>query len=525
MAVLHGEKIRSKLLTGVNRLADAVVVTLGPRGRNVCIEKSFGAPLITKDGVSVAKEVELHDPWENMGARLIREASSKTSDDAGDGTTTATVLARAMIVEGLKLVVSGFAPIDIKRGMDRALVYIDAVIDELSTPLQSQIDIESIATLSANGDAEVGRIVAEAVMKVGKDGVVNIEEGRSTSIVIEATDGMRIDRGWLNQTFIMDEEKRTSVLENAHVFISDMPLSSLRHMVGVLDQIIDTGRPVLWVAPDFETDAVATLYPNLQRKVLISQPMKAPGFGFQQQEILKDLAVLTGATLVTKELGMTFRDVTLDMFGTARLVTLTEKHTTIVDGVGTPEALDERISSLRAQLTASGSEFDKEKIQERIGKLLGGICSIKVGASSELALRELKGRLEDALHATRAAIDEGLVPGGGVCLARACKTALASIDEDVPVEELPGFRVACNACLEPFYAILRNAGVKSPGKYLDQILESNDIFLGVDARTLELVNLRDKGVLDPTKVVRATITNAISVAGILITTEAGIRKT
>lgn len=523
MTVLHGEKIRSKLLTGVNRLADAVVVTLGPKGRTVCIEKPFGAPLITKDGVSVAKEVELHDSWENMGVRLVREASSKTSDDAGDGTTTATVLARAMVVEGLRLVAAGFAPIDIKRGMDRALSYIDSVIDELTTPLSAQADVEAIATLSANGDSEVGRIVAEAVMKVGKDGVVNIEEGKSTSIVIEATDGMRIDRGWLNQTFILDEEKRISTLEDAFVFVTDMPLASLRHMVGVLEQIIATGRPVLWIAPDFETDAVATFYQN--RKVFVSQPMKAPGFGIQQQEVLKDLAVLTGATLVTKELGMIFRDVTLEMFGTARIVTLTEKHTTIVDGIGTSEAIDDRIVSLRAQLDSSGSEFDKEKIQERIGKLLGGICSIKVGASSELALREVKGRLEDALHATRAAIEGGLVPGGGVCLARAGQTALAAIDGDIPIEELPGFKLACNACQEPFYAILRNAGVRNPGSYLDKVLESDDLFFGVDARTLDFVNLRDLGVLDPTKVVRATVTNAISVAGILITTETGVRKT
>jgi len=524
MSVLRGEEIRSKMLAGVNKLADAVVGTLGPKGRNVCLEKSFGAPLITKDGVSVAKEVELPDPWENIGARLVREAASKTSDDAGDGTTTSTVLARAMVVEGNRLVVAGHAPIEIKRGMDRALMYLEEAIGELSIPVRTQQEVEDIATLSANHDAEVGKIVAEAIAKVGKDGVVNIEEGKSTSIVVEATDGMRFDRGFFNANFILDEAGRKVELEDALVFITDMTLSDLRPLLGVLEQVVEVKRPVLWVAPDFDPNAIALFHQNNQRKTFISQPIKAPSFGHQQQEILRDLAVLTGATLVTKEQGMSFRDVTFDMLGSARTVTITDKHTTIVDGAGTQEAVDTRINELRAQIHSSGSEFDQEKLQERIGKLNGGVCSIKVGASSELALRELKGRLEDALHATRAAIEEGLVAGGGTTLARAAKAALDSIDEDIPAEELPGFKLACNACFEPFRAILRNGGIRNPDGYLDRVLEVTDPLFGIDANTMELVNLKGMGVVDPAKVVRSAVTNAISVASTLLTTEAGIHK-
>jgi chaperonin GroEL len=523
MAVLHGEEVRRKLLAGVNKLADAVVVTLGPKGRNVCLEKSYGAPLVTKDGVSVAKEIELHDPYENMGALMVREASSKTSDDAGDGTTTATVLARAMIVEGMKLVAAGFAPIEIKRGMDRALVVINDAIDVFSYPVESQADVEAIATQSANGDQRIGSIVAEAVMKVGRDGIINIEEGKSTSIVIEATDGMRIDRGFASVSFALDEASRQSILVNPYVFVTDLPLSNLRPLLPLLETLVETGRPILWISPDFEKEALAILYQNQQRGIVVSQPVKAPSFGLQQAEILRDIAALTGATLITKDQAMTFSDATLEMLGSAETVTVTDKHTTIVGGGGEDDAIDLRVAEIRAQISASGSEFDKEKLQERLGKLLGGICSIKVGAASELELRELKGRLEDALHATRAAIDEGLVPGGGVCLARAAHAALSETLA-VPVEERPGFKLALEACVAPFYAILKNAGARSPDRLLDQVLGSDNPFMGVDARTLEVVDMVERGILDPTKVVRSTIQNAISVASTLLTTEAGITK-
>jgi chaperonin GroEL len=527
--ILHGEEIRAKLLAGVNKLADAVAVTLGPRGRNVCLEKNFGAPLVTKDGVSVAKEVDLSDPWEDMGSRMVREAASKTSDDAGDGTTTATVLTRAMVVEGNRLIAAGFAPIALKRGMDRALEQIAAIIDEdLSMPISSQEDVEAIATLSANGDTRVGKIIAEAVMKVGKDGVIHIEEDKGTQLVIEASDGMQLDRGLYGANFIMNEETRTAELENPYIFVSDMPIRNLRTIVGVLEQIAKSGRPSLWIAPDFGGDAIPLFAQNLAKKTLIAQPVKAPSFGAQQSELLKDIAALTGATLLSKDQGMSLTELNLEMFGSARLVTLTDKATTIVDGAGLQPAIDERIAMIKAQIETSGSEFDREKLQGRMGKLLGGVCSIRVGASSELELKELKGRLEDALHATRAAIDEGVVAGGGVCLARASRLALDDLEVEggVPMDadELAGFKLVAEACLVPFTAILRNAGVRSPERYLDQVLESGEPFVGVDARTLELVDLKECGVLDPARVVRSAIVNAVSVASTLLTTEAGIRK-
>lgn len=538
MAVKQGTDIRKKLLRGVNKLADAVIVTLGPKGRNVCMEKSFGAPLITKDGVSVAKEIELEDPWENMGARLIREVSSKTSDDAGDGTTTATVLARAMFVEGMRLIAAGYAPISLKRGMDKAYLYLEHGIFNQSVPVREQSDIEGVATLSANGDERIGKVVAEAVAKVGKDGVVNIEEGKTTDITIEATDGMRIDRGWISPAFMMDPDTYSSTLDNPYVFITDMTISAIRPFVPVLEKVLQERRPILWIAPDFDGEALAALCQNFGAKTLISQLIKAPGFGMQQAELLKDLAILTGATFVSKDLGMTFEGITLEMFGSARTVKITDKSTTIVDGGGTTEAIDERIEQIKTQIASTGSEFDREKLQDRMGKLLGGVCSIKVGAHSELALKEIKARMEDALYATRAAIDAGLVPGGGMCLIRAAWAAQAivtpyrtGLNTEEPPHPLPsndeewaGFKIALDACRAPFDAILLNGGIKNPDKFLDKIQDDEDEFTGVDARTMEITHLKMVGVLDPTKVVRSAISNAISLTGTLITTEAAIHK-
>lgn len=541
MAVKHGVDIRKKLLSGVNKLADAVVVTLGPRGRNVCLEKAFGAPLVTKDGVSVAKEIELHDPWENMGARLVREVASKTSDDAGDGTTTATVLARVMFVEGMRLVAADYAPLSLKRGMDKALAYLDEALFHQSFPVRSQEDIENVATISANGDEKIGKIVAEAVAKVGKDGVVNIEEGRTMDILLEATDGMMIDRGWLSPAFMMDSESRCSVLENPYIFVTDMTISAIRPFIPALEQVIKESRAVLWIAPDFDGEALAALCQNFGAKTLISQLVKAPAFGSQQVEILKDLAVLTGATFVSKEMGMTFSDVTLEMFGSARSVKITDKTTTIVDGSGTAEDIDARIERIKVEITRTGSEFDREKLQDRLGKLLGGVCSIKVGANSEVVLKEIKARMEDALYATRAAIDEGLVPGGGMSLIRAAKSVLeraeafrnGQMTEAPPYplpdgnEEWAGFKLVLEGCREPFDRILKNAGVKNPDKLLDAALglEGGDEFTGVDARTLEVTDLKMVGILDPTKVVRAALSNAVSITGTMLTTEAAVRKT
>jgi chaperonin GroEL len=537
MPIKHGSDIRNRLIAGVNKLADAVVVTLGPKGRNVALEKSFGAPLITKDGVSVAKEIELPDPWENLGARLIREVASKTSDDAGDGTTTATVLARAMLIEANKLIVAGMSPNSLKKGMDKALAYVEQGVYDQSFPVQSQVDVEGVATVSANGDSTIGKIVAEAVAKVGKDGVVNIEESRGLGIVIEATDGMKIESGLISPELRTDPQGDCSSLDNPYIFVTDMTLAMIRPFVNILEAIVKEQKPIIWIAPDFEGEALATLCQNFGAKVLISQLVKAPAFGMQQTELLIDIATLTGANLYTKDKGMTFQDVQLSDFGSCRTATLTTKATTLVDGGGTVEAIDSRIEQIKSQIERTGSEFDREKLQSRLGKLLGGVCSIKVGANSELELKEIKGRMEDALYATRAAIDEGLVPGGGMCLARASWVSKARLEDTYSEENPPpfplpegeeetaGFKLVLNSCFEPFSAILLNAGVKNPDKYLDKIQETTeDEFLGVNAQDLSIVNLKDAGVLDPTKVVRSTISNSVSLVGTMITTETGIYR-
>jgi len=532
MPVKYGSDVRSRLLAGVNKLADAVVVTLGPKGRNVCIDKAFGAPLITKDGVSVAKEIELPDPWENLGARLVREVASKTSDDAGDGTTTATVLARAMFIEAHKHLVAGMSPDNLSRGMNQALVYIERGIFNQSFPVKTQEDVASIATVSANGDANIGKIIAEAVAKVGRDGVVNIEESKGMGITIEATDGMKIESGLISSDFRTNPAEDCSDLENPYIFLTDMSFDMIRPFVNVLETIANEHRPVIWIAPDFGGEALATLCQNFGAKILISQLVKAPSFGMSQFEILQDLAALTGATVFSKDLGMTFRDVTMEHFGTVRSAKLTTRTMTLVEGGGFEEAIDLRIAQIKAQIECAGSEYDREKLQDRLGKLLGGVCSVKVGAHSELELKEIKGRMEDALYATRAAIEEGLVPGGGMCLVRAswfANTWLEFHGEEIPdplpenEEERAGFRLVLEACLEPFRAILTNGGIRNPDKFLDKIQEAvEDELLGVDAQTMTLVNLKESGVLDPTKVVRSTISNSVSVVSTMLMTETGI---
>jgi chaperonin GroEL len=531
MAIKHGTDVRKAILRGVNKLADAVVVTLGPRGRNVCLEKAFGSPTVTKDGVSVAKEIELADPYENLGARLVREASSKTSDDAGDGTTTATVLARAMYAEGIRLVTAGMAPVNVKRGMDLALPFIVSAVEAMHLPVESQEDIEAVATLSANGDAKIGKVVADAVARVGKDGIVNIEEGKTTDIVIEATDGMRVERGWLSPLFMMEAETASSTLDEPYIFVTDIPMTVIRPFLPALEEIVRQNKPILWIAPDFEGEALAALCQNFGKKSLISILVKAPGFGTQQAETLRDVAVLTGATFVTKEQGMTHHNVTLADFGRARTVKVTERHTTIVDGAGKEEDIDARIEQLKAQASRAGSEYDREKIQDRLGKLLGGVCSIKVGSSSEVELKEIKARMEDALHATRAAIDSGMVPGGGAALVKAAhRVSTVLNDEEVDAafdtpnnaEEWAGFRLVLKACEEPFRRILQNGGVNAE-RYIERVQEGEDME-GYDARALEMADLRERGVLDPLQVVRAAVTNAVSLSSTLLTTEAAIIK-
>lgn len=534
MPIKFGTDARKRLLIGVNTLADTVAVTLGPRGRNVCLEKPFGGPLVTKDGVSVAKEIELPDEWEELGVKLVREAASKTSDDAGDGTTTATVLARFFFYEGMKLVEAGLAPIDLKRGMDKAA---EAVIEQvigLSLPVKDQSAIESVATVSANGDEELGRVVAAAVAKVGKDGVVNIEEGRGIETETVAVDGMQFDRGWFNPVFMTDGEQQETVFDMPYILVTDFVVSAMRPLVPLLEAVKDESRPLIIIAPDFQGECLPLLAQNLN--VLRSCLVKAPGFGARQKEILQDIATLTGAEFITSEKGMSFDSCfgdapggPLSFLGSAGRVKITAKDTTIMDGEGSQEAIDARIEQLRAQIAQTGSEYDSDKLRERLGKLLGGICVIKVGAPSEVAMKELKARMEDALYATQASIDEGIVPGGGTALVRAAQKVGALYKLTEGDKTLPGWQLVLRGCEEPLRQIVRNAG-SSGAVWVEKVKDAFDpgepdtLFVGVDARDLTLKNLVDAGILDPTKVVRCAIANAVSVASTMLTTEATVRK-
>jgi chaperonin GroEL len=437
MPIRHGMEARKSILAGVNALADAVAVTLGPRGRNVCMEKAFGNPLITKDGVSVAKEIELGDQWENLGVRLLREVASKTSDDAGDGTTTATVLARKLCVDGMQLVEAGFPPVHLKRGMDKAAEWVVDRLLGISLPVKSQQDIENIATVSANGDRVIGKLIAEAVAKVGKDGVVNIEDGRGTETVLEAVDGMALDRGWFHQEFCLDPERQESVLTDPLIMVMDQPLTACRPMVTLLNAVVESHRPFLVIAHDFGGEAVPLFIQNRKAGILTTVLVKAPGFGIKQKAMLQDIAALVGAQLISPDLGIALGDVTIDMLGTARSVRVTSKETVIVDGGGTQEAIDDRVARIRGEMSKTGSEYDMDFLRGRLGKLLGGVCVIKVGAHSETAVKELKARMEDALFATKASIDEGVVPGGGAAYLHAAQMSLAGLDPEADTGDLP----------------------------------------------------------------------------------------
>jgi len=535
MSQKYGSDVRKAMLSGVNQLADAVVITLGPRGRNVCLEKAFGSPLVTKDGVSVAKEIELSDPWENLGARLVKEVASKTSDDAGDGTTTATVLARYLAVEGNKLLVAGFPPVAMKRGMDKAVTFLLDQIVGLSLPIKSQADIENVATISANGDREIGKIIADAVAKVGKDGVVNIEEGKAGHTTIEATDGMKLDRGWANAEFCRDGNAQESVFHDPYVLVTDLTFAGVRPLVPILEHIVKERGSLVIIAADFSGDAIPTFVMNLKNDTLMSCLVKAPGFGIQQDALLQDIAVLTGATLITKSLGMNLDGITLDMLGRAGRIRINGKETTITDGGGTEDALATRIAQLKAEIDRTGSEYDSDKLRERLGKLQGGICVVKVGAPTETAMKELKARMEDALYATKASIDEGVVPGGGTTFIRAAQRVQAllecpdDLDDDsqanLPVGDAEGFgfRLVLKACEEPLRWIVQNAGA-SGDVWVERVQSVEDEFVGVDAMDLKLKNFLEAGILDPVKVTRCALANAVSIASTLLTTEVGIRK-
>jgi len=518
MTVQYGAEARRGILEGINKLADAVVVTMGPKGRNVCLEKSFGSPFITKDGVSVAKEIEFEDPWENMGCLLIREAASKTSEDAGDGTTTSVLLARFMAIEGIKLIEAGFPPVQLKRGMHKALVELCEHLTGFSIPVKNQEDVESVATVSANGDREIAKIIADAVARVGKDGVVNIEEGRGVETVVETTDGMKLDRGWINPEFCLDGENQESVLKNPYVLVTDQNITSVRPLVSLLEALMEMGGSLLIIAPEFQGDAIPTFYMN--REKLKVQLIKAPGFGQAQYDTLEDISVLTGATFITKTTGMNFDGIGVEDLGRLGSVRVTAKDTVLVDGEGGQEALDARIAQIKGAIGRAGSEYDKDKLRERMSKLLGGVCVIRVGAASELSMKETKSRMEDALYATKASIDEGIVEGGGMAYLLAAQMVWKQRPENLPLNETPGFEVVLRACEEPLRQIVANSGMVGE-LYVAKAQEDG---FGFDASDMTQKDLFEAKVVDPTKVVRSALTNAVSVAGMLLTTEAVVHK-
>jgi chaperonin GroEL len=524
------------MLQGILKMADAVAVTLGPGGRNVGLDKAFGSPVVTKDGVSVAKEIELFDRFENLGSKLLQEVASKTSDDAGDGTTTAIVIARYLAQHGIRLVEANHPPVAIKRGMDMALPLLDEVILKMSSPIQGPDHIASIATISANGDRSIGEIIAKAVAMVGKDGIVNIEEGKTMSTTLETTDGLKFDRGWANPFFCLDIENQSGVLENPFVLVTDMVLSNVKMIVPLVEEIAKQQRSLFIIAPDYSGDFLPMFVVNLAKGKFTSILVKAPAFGAQQVELLQDIAVLTGATMLSKNLGMTLESLTLEMLGTVRHVTVKVNSTTLVDGGGSAEAIDYRVRQIKAEIASSGSEYDKDKLRERMAKLLGGICVIKVGAVSELAMKELKARMEDALYATKASIDEGVSPGGGIAYLRAAQRVTESLQDekaapqivaqyDLPVDdaELEGFKIVLRACEEPLRQMISNAGHVGE-VYVEKVLALKDHYVGIDFTDFQFKDMREAGILDPTKVVRSALANAVSVVGTLLLTEVGICK-
>ncbi len=517
--VRFSEEARNKVLRGVNVLADAVTVTLGPRGRNVCLEKSWGAPTVTKDGVTVAKEIQLEDKFENMGAQMVKEVASKTSDVAGDGTTTATVLSRAIFGEGLKLVAAGHDPMSIKRGIDKA---VEKVIDELkslSKPTRDRDEIAQVGTISANNDSTIGDILAEAMDKVGKEGVITVEEAKGLETTLDLVEGMRFDRGYLSPYFVTDPERMESVYEDAYLLIHEKKISSMKDLLPVLENVAKTGKPLLIIAEEVEGEALATLVVNKIRGTLKVVAVKAPGFGDRRKAMLEDIAILTDGKMIAEELGIKLENVTLKDLGRSKRVIVDKDNTTIVEGAGKKSAIEGRISQIRAQIDETTSDYDREKLQERLAKLAGGVAVVKVGAATEVEMKEKKARVEDALHATRAAVEEGIVPGGGVALIRA-SAGLGNLR--VSDDEKVGVRVVQKALEEPLRWISQNAGLDG-AVVLDKVKNGKGAF-GFNASTEEYEDLVKAGIVDPTKVVRTALQNAASVAGLLITTEAMIAE-
>ena len=513
--VLFGDDARSKMVRGINVLANAVKVTLGPKGRNVVLDRAFGAPTVTKDGVSVAKEIELKDKFENMGACMVREVASKTSDNAGDGTTTATVLAQAIVDEGMKFVAAGMNPMDLKRGIDKAVAAAIEELRKISKPTTTNKEIAQVGAISANSDAEIGDIISEAMDKVGKEGVITVEDGKSLKNELEVVEGMQFDRGYLSPYFINQPEKQAAVLDNPFILLHDKKISNIRELLPVLEQVAKAARPLVIIAEDIDGEALATLVVNSIRGILKVVAVKAPGFGDRRAAMLEDIAVLTGGTVISTNVGLTLDKATLEQLGTAKKVEVTKENTTIIDGAGQAEAIENRVRNIRTQIEAATSDYDREKLQERVAKLAGGVALIKVGAATEVEMKEKKARVEDALHATRAAVEEGIVAGGGVALIRA-KQAIRDIKGDND-EQNAGIRIVLRAMEEPLRQIVANAG-DEPSVVVNPVAQGEGNF-GYNAQTGEYGDLVEMGVLDPTKVTRTALQNAASVASLILTTD------
>ena len=518
--VRFGDDARNMMIAGVNVLANAVKVTLGPKGRNVVLDKSFGAPTVTKDGVSVAKEIELENKFENMGAQMVKEVASKTSDVAGDGTTTATVLAQSMLTEGLKAVAAGMNPMDLKRGIDKAVL---AAVDELkgmSTSCTDNNAIAQVGTISANSDAEIGDIIAEAMEKVGKEGVITVEDGSGLENELDVVEGMQFHRGYLSPYFINDQQTMSVELEDPYILLHDKKISNVRDLLPVLEGVAKSGKSLLIIAEDIEGEALATLVVNTIRGIVKVAAVKAPGFGDRRKAMLEDIAILTGGTVVSEEVGLSLEKATLEELGSAKKIQITKENTTIIDGAGNHDDIEGRVNQIRAQIEEATSDYDREKLQERVAKLAGGVAVIKVGAATEVEMKEKKARVEDALHATRAAVEEGVVPGGGVALVRAL-TAIAGLKGDNEDQNV-GISIACRAMEEPLRQIVINAGEEG-SVVLNKVKEGEGAH-GYNAATGDYVDMIASGILDPTKVARSALQNAASVSGLMITTEAMVAE-
>ncbi len=518
--VLFSDDARAKIVNGVNVLANAVKVTLGPKGRNVVLERSFGAPTVTKDGVSVAKEIELKDKFENMGAQLVKEVASKTSDNAGDGTTTATVLAQAIVREGFKYVAAGYNPTDLKRGIDKSVAAIVAEIKKISKPTTTSKEIAQVGSISANSDSDIGEIIANAMEKVGKEGVITVEDGKSLNNELDVVEGMQFDRGYLSPYFINNPEKQVALLDNPFVLLHDKKISNIRDLLPILEQVAKAGRPLLIIAEEVDGEALATLVVNNIRGILKTVAVKAPGFGDRRKAMLEDIAILTGGSVIAEEVGLTLEKATLNDLGQAKRIEVAKENTTIIDGNGDAKSIEARVKQIRAQIEEATSDYDREKLQERVAKLAGGVAVIKVGAATEVEMKEKKARVEDALHATRAAVEEGVVAGGGVALLRA-RAAIKDLKGDNNDQDA-GIKIVLRAIEEPLRQIVANAG-DEPSVVVNKVLEGKGNY-GYNASNGTYGDLVELGVLDPAKVTRSALQNAASVAGLILTTDAMVAE-